>query len=88
MSEIVITTLAERPDIVDGLRDFWNVWPEFMLHDPVAGALLGAVPAEFPDQCLVATADGELVAQRSKPRGTPRCTRPSARTGRPTPTCR
>jgi len=62
MTEIVITTLAERPDVVPYLGDFWNSWPEFMKEDLVADALLGAVPKEFPDQCLIATEDGEVVA--------------------------
>jgi hypothetical protein len=36
MSEIVITTLAERPEVTGWLGDFWNVWPQFMLQDLVA----------------------------------------------------
>ncbi|MGW1347285.1 N-acetyltransferase [Kribbella sp. NPDC002412] len=62
MSEIVITTLAERPEVTGWLGDFWNVWPQFMLQDLVADALLGVVPEEFADQCLIATDNGELVA--------------------------
>lgn len=62
MSEIVITTLAERPELIDRLYDFSDVWPEFMTQDPVGNALLGRVQENFPEQCLVATEDGELVA--------------------------
>ena len=62
MSEIEITTLAERPEVTTYLGDFWNVWPQFMLQDLIADALIGQVATEFADQCLIATEDGELVA--------------------------
>lgn len=58
----MITTLAERPEVTGWLGDFWNVWPQFMLQDLVADALIGQVATEFADQCLIATEDGELVA--------------------------
>ncbi|MEV6286249.1 hypothetical protein [Kribbella sp. NPDC051770] len=62
MPEIVITTLAERPEVTPYLGDFWGVWPRFMLNDLIADALLWRVTEEFADQCLIATEDGELVA--------------------------
>jgi GNAT superfamily N-acetyltransferase len=62
MSEIVITTLAERPEYLEPIYDFTDTWPEFMYHDPIANAFLGRVLVDFPDQCLVATDDDELVA--------------------------
>jgi GNAT superfamily N-acetyltransferase len=72
MSEIEITTLAERPEVTTYLGDFWNVWPQFMLQDLIADALIGQVATEFADQCLIATEDGELVAHsRSIPFGFP-----------------
>lgn len=68
MSEIVITTLAERPEITSVLGNFWKVWPRFMLEDLIGDALIAQVAQEFGDQCLVATEDGELVAHaRSLP---------------------
>ncbi|GAA1573150.1 hypothetical protein GCM10009789_28340 [Kribbella sancticallisti] len=62
MSDLVITTLAERPEYLDPIREFDGGWPEFMLHDPIGNSLLGRVNELFPDQCLVATEDGEVVA--------------------------
>jgi len=62
MSEIVITTLAERPEYLERLYEFADTWPEFMRNDPIANAFMGQVPVRFPDQCVVATEDGELVA--------------------------
>ena len=62
MSEIVITTLAERPEYRERLYDFVDVWPEFMLNDPIGNAFMGQVPYHFPEQCVVATEQGELVA--------------------------
>lgn len=62
MSETVVTTLAERPEYLEPIWEFDGGWPEFMLHDPIANTLLGRVLDLFPEQCLVATEDGELIA--------------------------
>ena len=62
MSEIVITTLAERPEYLERMYEFADAWPEFMHNDPIGNAFMGQVPVRFPDQCVVATEDGELVA--------------------------
>ncbi|WP_112238901.1 N-acetyltransferase [Kribbella monticola] len=59
---ITITTLAERPELLEDVYAFEGGWPEFMLQDPVAGSLFGRVLEFFPEQCLVATEDGELIA--------------------------
>jgi len=63
VSGIEITTLAQRPHLADHLYDFSaDAWPEFMFHDRTGNALMGQVPRLFPEQCVVATDDGELVA--------------------------
>jgi hypothetical protein len=62
MSEIEITTLAERPEYREPMYGFADMWPAFMHNDPIGNAFMGQVPDLFPDQCLVATEDGELVA--------------------------
>ncbi|HWD83500.1 MAG TPA: N-acetyltransferase [Kribbella sp.] len=62
MPEIVITTLAERPEYLERMYDFSDAWPEFMHNDPIGNAFMGQVPVHFADQCVVATEDGELVA--------------------------
>lgn len=65
---IEITTLAERPELVENLYDFSDAWPEFMLHDPIGNSLMGEVHELYADQCVVATEDGELIAHgRSVP---------------------
>jgi GNAT superfamily N-acetyltransferase len=64
MTNVAITTLAERPDYVDRIYDFENPWPEFMLQDKVADALLGQVREAFAAHCVVATdGDGSVVAR-------------------------
>jgi len=63
MSEIVITTLAERPELLEHLYDLADSWPEFMKHDPVANSLLGQIPPTFPEYAVVATLDGEVIAR-------------------------
>jgi hypothetical protein len=62
MSEIVITTLAERPEYLERMYEFADVWPAFMHNDPIGNAFMGQVPVHFPDQCVVATEEGQLVA--------------------------
>jgi hypothetical protein len=63
MSEIVITTLAERPELFTEVLEFDGGWPAFMNQDPIGNSLFGRVPELFPDHVLVATEGGELVAQ-------------------------
>ena len=62
MSEIVITTLAERPEFRPELKTFSGGWPKFMQQDPVGNALMGRISELFPQHLLVATDGGELVA--------------------------
>ena len=61
MSEIEISTLAERPELGDRLAGFEGGWPEFILHDPIGNSLLFPVYDLFPEQCLVATDGDELI---------------------------
>ncbi|GAA2431654.1 hypothetical protein GCM10010191_51850 [Actinomadura vinacea] len=62
---IAITTCAERPELVPRLYEINETWPAFMTHDPIGDALLGRVPEEFPQYCVVAT-HGERVVARGK----------------------
>lgn len=59
--EIVISTLAERPDLFGQLSEFKSTWPKFMAQDPV-GTLMGRVPEVFPEHVLLAIDGDELVA--------------------------
>jgi GNAT superfamily N-acetyltransferase len=61
-SPIVITTLAERPEYRERMYEFADAWPKFMHNDPIGNAFMGQVPIHFPDQCVVATENGELVS--------------------------
>jgi GNAT superfamily N-acetyltransferase len=63
VSDIEITTLAERPGVIEQMYDFSaDVWPEFMFHDRLGDALMYQVFRFFPEQCVVATQDDEVVA--------------------------
>ncbi|GLZ77690.1 hypothetical protein Afil01_24970 [Actinorhabdospora filicis] len=60
---ITVTTLAERPELID---DVWNMpdsWPEFMDHDPIAWSFFGVLGAAHRDFAVVATDDesGEII---------------------------
>jgi len=60
--EIVITTLAERPELLGKLHEFAGGWPEFMKQDPIGNTLMGRVPELFPEHCLLALEGDVLVA--------------------------
>ena len=57
-----ITTLAERPEYQERMYEFADAWPAFMHNDPIGNAFMSQVPVHFPDQCVVATENGDLVA--------------------------
>ncbi|MFE6223372.1 MULTISPECIES: hypothetical protein [unclassified Streptomyces] len=62
--ELTITTLAERPDLEGPLWSMKDLWPEFILYDPVGWASVGRIVRDFPEYVLVATdADGAVVAR-------------------------
>ncbi|MGW7452668.1 N-acetyltransferase [Streptomyces sp. NPDC054787] len=63
MSDIVITTLAERPELAGRLWDMADSWPEFAQHDALAWLLYPRMVAEFPEYVLIAT-DGDVVVAR------------------------
>ena len=69
MAGAEITTLAERPHLVERIYDVKDAWPEVMGHDLVANALFNRVARSFPRFCVVGTApDGTVVASgRSAP---------------------
>lgn len=59
-----ISTIAERPDLVDAMWDMENSWPEFMRHDPIGGLYYGNCTTLFAGFVLVAQDEqGEIVAQ-------------------------
>lgn len=59
-----LVSLADEPDLRHPLGDFnVAVWPEFMLHDPVANALWDHLFEDFAAfQCCLFDGDGALVA--------------------------
>ena len=59
----LIASLAERPDLLDGLP-FGPGWPKFIFHDSVASELMPTVDRLFADFNLVVLADGgdEVIA--------------------------
>ncbi|MEI7032432.1 N-acetyltransferase [Streptomyces pratensis] len=62
--ELNITTLAERPELVDALDRMPDTWPGFLLEDLVGWAHFPRIAVEFPQYVLVATdPDGVVVAR-------------------------
>lgn len=59
---LMITTLAERPELQGPMWQMPDTWPAFMVEDPVGHACYVRVPAEFPEHVLIATDDEEVVA--------------------------
>ncbi len=64
--EVTVSTISERPDLVDALWDLGDLWPPFMLHDPTADLYYDRCTRLFPDLVLVAEdarAPGTVVAR-------------------------
>ncbi|MEV6686696.1 GNAT family N-acetyltransferase [Streptomyces sp. NPDC051130] len=63
MTGILITTLAQRPELTGRLWDMANPWPEFALHDPVSSLLYPWMVAELNEYVFIATDGDEVVAR-------------------------
>lgn len=62
--ELNITTLAERPELEAPMWGMKDLWPEFVMYDPVGWSHFGRIVAELPEYVLVATdPEGRLVAR-------------------------
>ncbi len=58
-----ISTLAERPDLVDPMWAMDTSWPDFMRNDPIGGLYYGNCSTKFADYVLVAQDEsGQVVA--------------------------
>lgn len=51
--KLVISTLAERPDLADRLTEIPSAVAGYLYHDPVSVALYELVTARYPEFCLV-----------------------------------
>lgn len=61
--ELKISSLAERPDMVDQVLDMADSWPEFVVNDPVGSAHYPRIAAELPQYVQFAQDEhGEVVA--------------------------
>jgi len=59
---LVVSVLADQPDLAEGMWNMPSSWPEFMRHDPIGGLFYGNVETLFSDFVLVAQDDtGEVV---------------------------
>ncbi|MER5984767.1 N-acetyltransferase [Streptomyces sp. NPDC001787] len=62
--ELIITTLAARPELAGPMNAMPDTWPEFVLEDLVGWANFPRIAVEFPEYVLVATdPDGAVVAR-------------------------
>src|SRR5262245_9191078 len=52
--DLLITSLAARPDLAPVFDEFPGAWPEFMYHDPVTEALYEPLLAAHPQTLLIA----------------------------------
>ncbi|MFD6812308.1 N-acetyltransferase, partial [Streptomyces anthocyanicus] len=62
--ELTITTLAERPELEGPMWSMKDLWPEFMMYDPIGWSHMGRIVREFPDYVLVATDPAGAVVAR------------------------
>ncbi|WP_137988921.1 N-acetyltransferase [Streptomyces vilmorinianum] len=62
--ELKITTLAERPGLQAQMWAMKDLWPEFILNDPIGWSHFPRIVAELPEYVLVATdAEDNVVAR-------------------------
>jgi GNAT superfamily N-acetyltransferase len=62
--ELMISVLADRPDLAEAMWAMESPWPEFMRHDPIGGLFYGNVEDRFADHVLIAQDEaGEVAAQ-------------------------
>ncbi len=54
--ELLIASLADRPDLPSSHADGADLWPTFMHHDPVAELYYSDYPQAFPEFVVVAVA--------------------------------
>jgi GNAT superfamily N-acetyltransferase len=52
--DLLVTNLAQRPDLAPQLDRFAGAWPEFMYHDPLATLVYGHADTALAEFCLVA----------------------------------
>jgi hypothetical protein len=52
--DLLVATLAERPDLAPLLRDFPGGWPDFMYEDPISSVYYGDALREYAEFVLVA----------------------------------
>ncbi|MFJ8083727.1 N-acetyltransferase [Streptomyces sp. NPDC096205] len=61
--DVKVSTLADRPDLVEPVFAMADTWPEFVTQDPVGNAHYGRIATEFPQYALAAQDErGEVVA--------------------------
>jgi GNAT superfamily N-acetyltransferase len=62
--DLTFVTLAERPELRDSFWAVGSTWPEFMLHDPIAGLFYGQLAETFPEYQIGAlAADGTMIGR-------------------------
>lgn len=57
-----VFTLAERPDLREGMRDLVRAWPRFMLEDPI-GDLYYAQIGHWAEHALIGVLDERVIAR-------------------------
>ncbi|AVH61383.1 MULTISPECIES: GNAT family N-acetyltransferase [Streptomyces] len=60
---LMVSSLAERPEMLGQVVRMANSWPEFLLHDPVGDTHYGRIATELPEYVLFAEDEqGHVVA--------------------------
>ncbi|MGH8829085.1 MAG: N-acetyltransferase [Jiangellaceae bacterium] len=54
VTDLTVVTLAQRPDLAHMLWQISDVWPTFMLQDPVSDFYYDVVERDFPEYVLLA----------------------------------
>ncbi|KUL28964.1 hypothetical protein [Streptomyces regalis] len=61
--ELKVSSVAERPEMLERVLEMADTWPEFVVQDLVGNAHYGRIPLELPEYVLFAEDErGEVVA--------------------------
>lgn len=64
IDELLVVTLADRPDLAGTMWDLGpQIWPAFMMEDPIGNLYYGRVADDLADTCLLLLDGGEVVAR-------------------------
>jgi GNAT superfamily N-acetyltransferase len=60
---VQIVTCAERHEIISDVHKLGEEWPQFIQHELVGSVFFNRITDEFPEYCVAAISDGEVLGR-------------------------